>query len=92
MPLRQAEVEAQQACYLPAAPDGLPVIGEVPGTRGAYVATGHTCWGILNGPATGLAMAELIAEGRASSVDISAFSAARFKEAGAAAGGGGGLR
>ena len=32
--------------------------------------TGHSCWGILNGPATGLVMAELIAEGRASSVDI----------------------
>ena len=31
---------------------------------------GHSCWGILNGPATGLVMAELIAEGKASSVDI----------------------
>ena len=31
---------------------------------------GHSCWGILNGPATGLVMAELIAEGTASSIDI----------------------
>ena len=31
---------------------------------------GHSCWGILNGPATGLVMAELIAEGKATSVDI----------------------
>lgn len=33
-------------------------------------AAGHSCWGILNGPATGLVMAELIADGKASSVDI----------------------
>lgn len=33
-------------------------------------AAGHSCWGILNGPATGLVMAELIAEGKPKSVDI----------------------
>lgn len=36
----------------------------------SLLSAGHSCWGILNGPATGLVMAELIAEGKASSVDI----------------------
>ena len=43
--------------------DGLPLIGAIPGARGAYVATGHSVWGILNAPATGEAMAELILDG-----------------------------
>jgi glycine/D-amino acid oxidase-like deaminating enzyme len=76
-------VEAQQACFLPLSPDGVPVIGPVPGVAGAYVATGHSCWGILNGPATGLAVAELLAHGEARSVDLRAFSPARFGGAGA---------
>ena len=48
----EAEVKAEQACFLPCTDDSVPVIGEVPGIRGCYVATGHSCWGILNGPAT----------------------------------------
>ena len=151
--LSEAPLEVGQSCFLPISPDGLPVMGQVPGVQGAYIAsgkpntppplfppftpinmqvhipvwlyvrsmntlalvalihvtrphttvlifdwmcclrsktffcltavqgivvsvltghnvTGHSCWGILNGPATGLVMAELIAEGKASSVDI----------------------
>ena len=45
---------------------------------GAYVATGHSVWDMLNAPATGEAMAELIAEGGARSIDISAFDPARL--------------
>jgi glycine/D-amino acid oxidase-like deaminating enzyme len=75
--LRNAEVRAKQACYLPAAPDGQPVIGAIPGYEGAFVAAGHTCWGILNGPATCLAMAEMIL-GRPVTVPVAAFDPARF--------------
>ena len=53
----------RQACYRPVTDDGLPLIGRVPGMAGAYVATGHGPWGMLNAPATGLAMAELIVDG-----------------------------
>ena len=60
--LAQAKVLARQACYRPVTQDGLPLIGAVPGLEGAYVATGHSVWGILNAPATGEAMAELIVE------------------------------
>ncbi|KAJ1287792.1 hypothetical protein BS78_02G037700 [Paspalum vaginatum] len=73
-----AEVVAEQACYLPCTTDGLPVIGEMPGVKGCYVATGHSCWGILNGPATGAALAELILDGKAKIVDLEPFSPARF--------------
>nr|ACG35783.1 D-amino acid oxidase [Zea mays] len=73
-----AEVVAEQACYLPCTADGLPVIGEIPGVKGCYVATGHSCWGILNGPATGAALAELILDGKSKIVDLEPFSPARF--------------
>lgn len=62
-----------QACYRPVYDDGLPLLGQVPGVQGAYLATGHSCWGILNAPATGLSMAELIVDGHAQSVDLSPY-------------------
>lgn len=74
----EAEVKAEQACFLPCTGDGVPVIGEMPGVRGCYVATGHSCWGILNGPATGAAVAELVMEGHSTIVDLKQFSPARF--------------
>ena len=47
---------------------------------GCYVAAGHSCWGILLGPGTGEAMAELIAtgNGRTEHVDLGPFDPARF--------------
>ena len=38
----------------------------------------RSCWGILNAPATGEALAQLILDGKASSVDLAPFSPARF--------------
>src|SRR5205823_12848194 len=63
--LASAEIVARQACFRPVTSDGLPLIGAVPGLPGAYVATGHSVWGILNAPATGEGMAELIVDGAA---------------------------
>nr|XP_043606888.1 putative oxidoreductase C1F5.03c [Erigeron canadensis] len=74
----EARVKAEQACFLPCTDDSIPVIGEIPGMKGCYVATGHSCWGILNGPATGAAMAELVMDGCSTIVDLSKFSPARF--------------
>ena len=51
--LADAYVVAAQACYRPVTRDGLPIMGRVPGIEGAYVATGHSVWGMLNAPATG---------------------------------------
>ena len=61
--LAAAPIVARQACFRPVTEDGLPLIGAVPGVAGAYVATGHSVWGMLNAPATGEAMAELILDG-----------------------------
>ena len=48
------------------------------GIANAFVATGHSVWGILNGPASGEAMAELIAEGATRHVDLRRFDPARL--------------
>ena len=76
--LADAEILAAQACYRPVSRDGLPLIGEVGGLAGAYVATGHSVWGMLNAPATGEALAELIVEGAARTVDLAPFDPARL--------------
>jgi glycine/D-amino acid oxidase-like deaminating enzyme len=75
--LAGARIVRRQACYRPVTSDGLPLIGAVPGVDGAYVATGHGPWGMLNAPATGLALAELITEG-AASLDLRPFDPARL--------------
>src|SRR5580704_6050789 len=77
--LAAAPIIARQACFRPVTRDGLPLIGPVPGVAGAYVATGHSVWGILNAPATGEAMTELIVDGTAQAVDLSPFNPARLR-------------
>jgi glycine oxidase len=62
--LRDAEMVASWGCLRPAAPDGLPLIGPVPGRGGLIMATGHFRNGILLGPITGTLVAELILTGR----------------------------
>jgi glycine/D-amino acid oxidase-like deaminating enzyme len=79
--LAEAEILAAQACYRPVARDGLPVIGALPGLGAAYVATGHSVWGMLNAPATGEALAELIVDGATRTVDLAAFDPARLPPA-----------
>ena len=76
---RPQRIIARQACFRPVTQDGLPLIGKVPQSDGVYVATGHSVWGILNAPATGEALAELIAEGVSRSTDTTAFDPARLK-------------
>lgn len=76
--LAAAPVTRRQACYRPVTDDGLPLIGRVPGLASAYVATGHGPWGMLNAPATGLALAELITEGAAVSLDLAPFDPGRL--------------
>jgi glycine/D-amino acid oxidase-like deaminating enzyme len=79
--LASAQIVRRQACYRPVTDDGLPLIGRVPGVDSAYVATGHGPWGILNAPATGLALAELITAGAATLVDLRPFDPARLPAA-----------
>ena len=75
---RSEKIIAQQACFRPVTEDGLPLIGRIPESEGLYVATGHNVWGILNAPATGEAMAQLIAERETRHVDLAPFDTARL--------------
>jgi glycine/D-amino acid oxidase-like deaminating enzyme len=70
---------AKQACFRPVTRDYVPLIGRVPRVEGAYVATGHNVWGILNAPATGEAVSELIVDGKAHTVDLKAFDPGRLR-------------
>lgn len=74
--LAEAEIVARQCCFRPLMRDGLPIIGAVPGTPGVYIATGHSVWGMLNAPATGELLAELVT-GRQPSVDPAPYDPAR---------------
>jgi glycine/D-amino acid oxidase-like deaminating enzyme len=76
--LAAAPIKARQACFRPVTEDGLPLIGAVPGIDRAYVATGHSVWGMLNAPATGEAMSELIMDGAARHVDLAPFAPGRL--------------
>ena len=80
---------AAQACWRPVTRDGLPLVGPVPGARGAFAATGHGVWGILLAPATGEVVAELVLEGAARTVDLAPFDPARLPPRAPRAGGAG---
>jgi glycine/D-amino acid oxidase-like deaminating enzyme len=73
-----AEVLERTACLRPLSADNVPIIGAVPGLAGAYLATGHGRKGILLSLATGKALAELIVDGAATSIDLAPFSPTRF--------------
>jgi glycine/D-amino acid oxidase-like deaminating enzyme len=77
--LARSAVLARQACFRPITTDGLPLIGQIKGVKGADVATGHSVWGILNAPATGDSMAGLILDGEATTVDLAVFDPARWR-------------
>ncbi len=61
-------------------PDWHPVLDRVDGIDGLYVAVGFSGHGFKLSPMIGVVMAELIAEGAATSVDISELSLSRFDE------------
>lgn len=76
--LAEAGVEAAQACHRPVTADGRPLIGALPGAPGAYVATGHGVWGILNAPGTAEALAGLVRHGASGGVDLAPFDPGRL--------------
>jgi sarcosine oxidase subunit beta len=61
-------------------PDCRPILGEMPGVRGLYVVAGFSGMGFKISPAVGLVMSELLLDGSAATVDISAFTPRRFAE------------
>ncbi|CAD7935919.1 unnamed protein product [Amoebophrya sp. A120] len=51
---------AATSCVLPSSADGSIVLGKIEACQNAFIACGHTCWGILNGPGTGYILADLV--------------------------------
>jgi glycine/D-amino acid oxidase-like deaminating enzyme len=65
------------AGYIDAAPDLVPVLGEVPQLRGFVLATGFSGHGFAMGPIAGRLVSELILDGKPS-LDITGFRFSRF--------------
>jgi len=75
--LTYAEVASDWAGLRPGSPDGLPIIGPVPGWEGLGVASGHFRKGVLLAPITGQLMAQWLTQGK-SEISLEPFSPARF--------------
>jgi sarcosine oxidase subunit beta len=61
-------------------PDARPLLGQIPGVDGLYLCAGFSGMGFKISPAIGLVMSEMILDGVATTVDISAFRPTRFAE------------
>jgi D-amino-acid dehydrogenase len=75
--LAQAEIREIRVGLRPASPDGLPILGRVPGIPNLLMATGHGAVGLQLGPYSGKVVAGMIAGGKAET-EIGPFSLARF--------------
>lgn len=71
------DVELEWAGLRPYTPDGLPLVGRVPGSDRLYAATGHGRMGITLAPATGELLAEVVLEG-AEPPELAPFGLARL--------------
>lgn len=69
---------ARQACYLPnVSSGGGPIIGATK-VKGVLMGTGHTCWGIQNGPGTGKCLSELVWDGKILSASLGSLDPKKF--------------
>lgn len=75
--LGDGQADSEWCGLRPCIADGLPVVGPVPGYRGAYVATGHAMLGLTLGPVTGKLISEFVLDGKPS-LDLTALSPERF--------------
>jgi glycine/D-amino acid oxidase-like deaminating enzyme len=78
--LEGAELVASWAGLYDITPDWNMMVGEAPGVSGLYLAVGGSGHSFKLAPAIGLCLAELIVEGRASTVDIAPLRPSRFEE------------
>jgi sarcosine oxidase, subunit beta len=78
-PLEEAAVEHSWVGLYEMTPDRHPIIGEMPGIAGLYLANGFSGHGFQHAPVVGKLLAELIVEGSAATVDISGLGLERFR-------------
>jgi glycine oxidase len=75
--LADAHLERAWAGLRPGSPDGLPILGQIPGLDNLYIAAGHFRAGIQLSPGTALAIKEMLL-GQAVTIPVEAFSLQRF--------------
>jgi glycine/D-amino acid oxidase-like deaminating enzyme len=75
--LGDVRVSHKWCCFRPRHPDGRPVIDRAPGLANAWLTSGHFRTGILNAPATGMAIARWISSDKPPP-ESRAWSATRF--------------
>ena len=63
-------------------PDAHPIIGPAPGVAGLYLCAGFSGAGFKKGPAVGQCLAELILDGRTTTLDLTPFRLERFADDG----------
>ena|SRR5437660_380957 len=77
--LARANIHEIRVGLRPATPDGLPILGHIPGVENAFLATGHGPSGLQLGPYSGALIAEL-ALGHQSAPDLAPFAVTRFQK------------
>jgi D-amino-acid dehydrogenase len=76
--LSQATLREIRVGFRPATPDGLPILGLLPGFEHIYVATGHGPNGLTLGPHAGAVIVDLI-RSTAVDFDLTPYAAERFQ-------------
>ncbi len=79
-PIGDTAVHKSWAGSYETSPDANPILGRVAGLEGFIVANGFSGHGFQHAPGVGQLIAEEIIDGKASTVDISAFSIERFSK------------
>jgi sarcosine oxidase subunit beta len=77
-PLGEAGIEHTWAGLYEMTPDRHPIIGEAPTMSGLYLANGFSGHGFQHAPVVGKLLAEMIVDGRATTIDISTLGLERF--------------
>ena len=78
--MEEAQYSSGYAGLYTNTPDSHPVIDRVEGIEGLYVCTGFSGHGFKLSPVVGVIMAELVLDGRATTIEISPLRMSRFRE------------
>ncbi len=80
------DIAACRAGLYEMSPDHHAILGESPEVRGLYYANGSSGHGVMHAPALGQLLAEIILDGRATSIDVGSLRPSRFVEGAAITG------
>jgi sarcosine oxidase subunit beta len=78
--LEEAEIQTTVAGLYEVSPDHNAIIGKTPEVENFVCANGFSGHGMQHAPAVGVAVSELILDGRATSVDLEPYRIERFQE------------